>query len=64
MKFEIELNKYDIDQMNKTDGSMTIELSDDVLDHLREYQRVMWKIQGIACWCMGTAVKNVEEFHL
>lgn len=59
----VQAKSLDIDQMNKTDGSMTIELADDVLDNLREYQRVMWKIQGIACWCMGTAVKNVEEFH-
>jgi len=42
----------------------SMSLSQDWLNLLRDYQRVIWEIQGLACWCIGTAVKNVEEFHL
>lgn len=48
---------------NATEGSdVAIELPEDAIEFLKEYQRVVWEIQGLACWCMGTAVKNVEEF--
>jgi hypothetical protein len=40
-----------------------ISMSQEGLEMLKDYQRVIWEIQGLACWCIGTAVKNVEEFH-
>lgn len=40
-----------------------ISLPQDGLSIIRDYQLVVWEIQGLACWCIGTAVKNVEEFH-
>jgi len=51
------------DMLNATDAPVVIDLSQDTIQFLTEYQKVVWEIQGLACWCMGTAVKNVEEFH-
>lgn len=45
------------------DDSSIVTLSEEVVHFLRNYQRIVWQIQGLACWCIGTAVKNVEEFH-
>jgi len=58
----LQTQTLDLEQLNGT-NSLSIQLSDDDMIFLQEYQKVVWKIQGLACWCMGTAVKNVEEFH-
>lgn len=48
---------------NSTDINVPIRLSKDQIEYLEQYQKVSWKIQGLAAWCIGTAVKNTEEFH-
>lgn len=58
----LQMQTLDVQQLNAT-NSLSIELSDYDMNFLKEYQKAVWKIQGLACWCMGTAVKNVEEFH-
>jgi len=58
----LQTQDLDVEKWNGTE-SLSIELEKDTLSFLQDYQKVVWKIQGLACWCMGTAIKNVEEFH-
>lgn len=48
---------------NSTDINVPIRLSKEQIEYLEQYQKVSWKIQGLAAWCIGTAVKNTDEFH-
>jgi len=43
--------------------NLSIQLSDDTKKFLARYQQMVWEVQGLACWAIGTAVKNVDEFH-
>ena len=38
------------------------ELKQETLDYLEQMQETIWKVQSLACWTIGTAVKNTEEF--
>ena len=58
----LQAQGLDVEKLNGTEP-LSIELSKDTLSFLQDYQKVVWKIQGLACWCIGTAVKTVEEFH-
>jgi len=35
----------------------------DLYDTIDKMQETVWKVQTLASWTIGTAVKNVEEFH-
>lgn len=48
---------------NNTDTNGRFRLSKEQMEYLEQYQKVSWKIQGLAAWSIGTAVKNTEEFH-
>ncbi len=28
-----------------------------------ELQKIVWEIQSYTCWILGSAVKNIQEFH-
>lgn len=47
---------------NSSDISDDIQLSNEHIEFLKLFQRISWRIQGLAAWCIGTAVKNTEEF--
>jgi nucleotide exchange factor SIL1 len=42
--------------------SQGFELNQETLDYLEQMQETIWKVQSLACWTIGTAVKNAEEF--
>ncbi len=63
-EIDLAAQQLNRENVNVTEGEdVAIKLSENATEFLKEYQRVVWEIQGLACWCMGTAVKNVEEFH-
>jgi len=57
------MGEYKLNNATESGGSFSLELSEDNKKFLEQYQRTVWEIQGLICWCIGTAVKNVEEFH-
>jgi len=61
-----ETQALNVELLNSTESDpqpISIELSAESRQFLEEYQQIVWEIQGLACWSIGTAVKNMEEFH-
>ncbi len=48
---------------NDNEPMLTIELSKEKQHYLDQIQQMIWKVQSLASWSIGTAVKNIDEFH-
>ncbi len=40
-----------------------MKLSNEDQLYIENLQEIIWNVQTLASWCIGTAVKNVHEFH-
>ena len=58
-----QLNETATATVAERGARMEVVLPEATIEFLKEYQRIVWEIQGLASWCLGTSVSNVAEFH-
>jgi nucleotide exchange factor SIL1 len=46
---------------NNPNTIMKLPIEDQLYIH--NLQEIIWNVQALASWCIGTAVKNIDEFH-
>jgi len=46
-----------------TNQASSLTLSNEQQVYIQQLRDAIWKVQSLASWSIGTAVKNVEEFH-
>ena len=53
----------DIDSTTSQQQQRIMELPEEKQLYLRHIRDAIWKVQTLASWSIGTAVKNIDEFH-
>jgi len=47
---------------DSSSSALTIKLPEEIQLYIQRLQHTIWNIQSMTCWCIGTAIKNVDEF--
>lgn len=59
----LEQNWTDADYDPNDGGTISVILPESKQLYIQTLRETIWNVQALACWCVGTAVKNIDEFH-